>query len=85
MTARISFLSDGTPVASNPLLPGWFCRGCQAFNGEAKERLVRCRCCDKPSHLLPTWKQHLATLTWFEWRGRTYERTEPYPEVQDNV
>lgn len=27
------------------ILPGWFCDGCQVFNGEAKEKHTVCRCC----------------------------------------
>ena len=26
-------------------LPAWCCPNCQAFNGESKETLHRCRCC----------------------------------------
>ena len=28
-----------------PVLPGWFCSGCLAFNGEAKEKRDICRAC----------------------------------------
>lgn len=28
-----------------PLLPGWQCTSCLAFNGAAKELLAACRCC----------------------------------------
>jgi hypothetical protein len=28
-------------------LPGWICKNCKAFNGEAKEKLMKCRCCEK--------------------------------------
>lgn len=30
------------------MLPGWTCLGCGAFNGDAKERLASCRCCELP-------------------------------------
>jgi hypothetical protein len=29
-------------------LPGWMCRACRVFNGEAKETLWACRCCGAP-------------------------------------
>lgn len=28
------------------VLPGWHCLHCGAFNGDAKERLEKCRCCE---------------------------------------
>jgi hypothetical protein len=30
------------------VLPGWTCPNCGGFNGEAKERLIVCRCCPTP-------------------------------------
>lgn len=37
------------------LLPGWFCPNCTAFNGDAKEFLQKCRCCefDRPVSQAP--------------------------------
>jgi hypothetical protein len=31
-----------------PLALGWFCRSCDSFNGDHKEFLTKCRCCDAP-------------------------------------
>jgi hypothetical protein len=28
-----------------PVLPGWTCSACKAFNGEMKEKRSACRCC----------------------------------------
>lgn len=33
--------------AAAPLLPGWDCKGCGTFNGEAKEKRSECRACGK--------------------------------------
>lgn len=30
-------------------LPGWFCFGCQIFNGEAKAERFECRSCGAPA------------------------------------
>lgn len=56
MKVRIRFDLRGTPIVETDhgcvalpqgvLLPGWDCPECRAFNGDAKERLTRCRCCD---------------------------------------
>jgi hypothetical protein len=27
------------------ILPGWICKSCKAFNGDAKEKLQNCRAC----------------------------------------
>jgi hypothetical protein len=32
-------------MSDDNILPGWTCLACQAFNGDAKERLQRCRAC----------------------------------------
>ncbi len=38
------------------LLPGWSCPNCMAFNGDAKEFLQKCRCCefDRPVSQAPS-------------------------------
>jgi len=27
---------------------GWYCDDCGAFNGNGKEKLLKCRCCQEP-------------------------------------
>lgn len=39
-------LQEVSRKAEGVLLPGWVCKNCRCFNGDAKERLERCRSCD---------------------------------------
>jgi hypothetical protein len=45
-------------------LPGWDCASCGAFNGDVKEKLQKCRCCDasRPKTRLETARACVAVL-----------------------
>jgi hypothetical protein len=46
-------LEENRTLRASLILPGWFCRGCGTFNGEAKEVLTMCRSCDSPRPTYP--------------------------------
>lgn len=53
LIARIDRLEEEIRAMRSQLdggivLPGWRCPSCQAFNGDEKERLLRCRACNAP-------------------------------------
>ncbi len=51
-------------------LPGWTCNKCRAFNGEAKAKLHKCRCCDTPkARAMQSAKLWFASLNGFRKQG----------------
>jgi hypothetical protein len=43
---------------------GWWCAGCGAFNGSAKEQLKACRCCEVPREALVVPIEVKVNLVW---------------------